>query len=199
GITLEGLSFYDGNFNLTRDPGEKPVQGVRLNVFDSLGVLVNSVWSDENGHFHLPPLPNGRFRVAVEPVPGLLARNSSVEIDITDSTRHTLQFPFLRTGLSRADVKINAHDISVDHNVTVFPNPASSKVNLRFRTFDETSADIRLFDSHGKQVLFSQLDGLATNELASHSIDISHVPAGIYTVKVYIGTEMYDFQLVIAD
>jgi hypothetical protein len=86
-----------------------------------------------------------------------------------------------------------------DHNVSVYPNPAWQDLNLRFRTFTEREALIRIFDHHGKQVLFTSMEGLSAGQIHQGQLDIRSLPKGFYLVKVSIGGKDYDFPVIVGD
>jgi hypothetical protein len=58
-----------------------------------------------------------------------------------------------------------------------FPNPATNTLNIRIPGV-KGSADIRVIDMYGKQVLFRSSSQVNTQ------LDISRLPAGMYLVKV---------------
>ncbi len=62
--------------------------------------------------------------------------------------------------------------------VNVYPNPASSVVNVSFSNLPATGTEIRLMDMNGKEIINQKVEN--TNE----SMNINDLPAGFYLVKI---------------
>lgn len=74
--------------------------------------------------------------------------------------------------------ELNANELSYD----VFPNPASSEINLRFYQNNSGRANILLFNTLG-QAVFS--DNIFVNDgLSEHVINVENLPKGFYFLKV---------------
>lgn len=74
--------------------------------------------------------------------------------------------------------ELNANVLSYD----VFPNPASSEINLRFYQNNSGRANILLFNTLG-QVVFSE--NIFVNDcLSEHVINVENLPKGFYFLKV---------------
>lgn len=74
--------------------------------------------------------------------------------------------------------ELNANELSYD----VFPNPASSEINLRFYQNNSGRANILLFNTLG-QVVFSE--NIFVNDcLSEHVINVENLPKGFYFLKV---------------
>jgi photosystem II stability/assembly factor-like uncharacterized protein len=68
--------------------------------------------------------------------------------------------------------------------VEVFPNPTSGVVSLQSLVFSQGSADIEIMDLHGKTI--EQLNNRTIEQWNNRTmeLDISHLPPGIYFVKI---------------
>jgi hypothetical protein len=64
----------------------------------------------------------------------------------------------------------------VNHSINVFPNPASSRLNI---VSDENISEIRIYDMLG-QLVFSH--GAAGRQ---HVVEVSHLQNGIYIMQVH--------------
>ena len=74
--------------------------------------------------------------------------------------------------------ELNANELSYD----VFPNPASSKINLRFYQNNSGRANILLFNTLG-QAVFSE--NIFVNDcLSEHVINVENLPKGFYFLKI---------------
>ena len=77
----------------------------------------------------------------------------------------------------------------------LYPNPAHEVVNLKFSTLENGKAKISLFDISGKQLAFqSQTVVPGTHTV---SLNLNHVPSGIYFVKVESGDNIFTEKLII--
>ncbi len=75
--------------------------------------------------------------------------------------------------------------------LTVYPNPASTTVNIRLNTGnDETT--VSLYDLSGKLVHSKALSGMA-----EYKMDVSGLPKGIYLVKATSGNQQWQQKLVV--
>lgn len=74
--------------------------------------------------------------------------------------------------------ELNSNELSYD----IFPNPASSEINLRFYQNNSGRANILLFNTLG-QVVFSE--NIFVNDcLSEHVINVENLPKGFYFLKV---------------
>lgn len=74
--------------------------------------------------------------------------------------------------------ELNSNELSYD----IFPNPASSEINLRFYQDNLGRANILLFNTLG-QVVFSE-NILVNDCLSEHVINVENLPKGFYFLKV---------------
>lgn len=74
--------------------------------------------------------------------------------------------------------ELNSNELSYD----IFPNPASSEINLRFYQNNSGRANILLFNTLG-QAVFSE--NIFVNDcLSEHVINVENLPKGFYFLKV---------------
>jgi parallel beta-helix repeat protein len=65
-------------------------------------------------------------------------------------------------------------------NISVYPNPASNVVNVSFSILPESGTKITLMDMNGKEITSRLVEN------SNESIDIQHLPAGMYLVKTWL-------------
>ena len=68
-------------------------------------------------------------------------------------------------------------------NISVFPNPTSSSINIRFDLFKEDIISISLFDIHGKVILEKNLGKIISGQY-QETLDISSLNQGFYNCRV---------------
>lgn len=68
---------------------------------------------------------------------------------------------------------------------TIFPNPVSNELNLRIQSPSQSEYQLRLLDIQGRTAL-SRPIALSTGEQV-HSLDVSQLPAGVYTLQITDG------------
>ena len=68
-------------------------------------------------------------------------------------------------------------------NISVFPNPTSSIINVRFDLFKEDIISISLFDIHGKVILEKNLGKIISGQY-QETLDISSLNQGFYKCRV---------------
>jgi len=79
-------------------------------------------------------------------------------------------------------------------NYTIFPNPVSDILTVKFDLSDEyNSGTVRLFDLNGKIVLEEQKEMFITNQF---QMNIHTIPAGVYMLRVDVGGYFLTHKLV---
>jgi hypothetical protein len=73
--------------------------------------------------------------------------------------------------------------ITAGHKLLMFPNPASSDVNLIFTAVEGENASIQVFDLSGRQVASQQLGRLNAGE-GLYTFDASQLNKGIYLLNI---------------
>ena len=68
---------------------------------------------------------------------------------------------------------------------SVFPNPVENQLNLRFRSREQGTYQLRLLNLQGQGLLERRIE-VATGEQVQR-LDVSTLPAGVYTVQVTDG------------
>jgi hypothetical protein len=67
-------------------------------------------------------------------------------------------------------------------SISVFPNPVKESLNLQLNTSDPVEANVIIYSILGEQVFSKQ--SFFSAGLTTQSVDVSGLPAGIYTVRI---------------
>jgi len=79
----------------------------------------------------------------------------------------------------------------LNKSISIYPNPASGYVQIKFVSLPENGAEFQLFDVTGKQILNRKL--LSNLEV----INIENLPAGVYFIKTSIKSQSNTTKLVV--
>lgn len=95
------------------------------------------------------------------------------------------------------DISVGVITIDAIKNVSVFPNPAKSIINLSVNAFENFDGDIKIFDMTGKIVY--QLNNMHFNSGNSNiKIDVQSLNEGVYFINIISGNTMQSLKAVIA-
>jgi hypothetical protein len=74
----------------------------------------------------------------------------------------------------------------------VYPNPATDKITILFKSPWKGEGTLQIYDSHGRMISASR----ALTEM-SNEVDLSSFPGGIYLLRIEIEKRMYQFKLIL--
>ncbi len=105
--------------------------------------------------------------------------------------------PLQHPGNGNESVNARSQDSIGEGMLDLFPNPATSTVQVTFSEMDSETAQIAIFNA-ANQVAVSPVK-VATDQ-GSVAVDITHLPAGIYMVKTVLdGGEVITEKLVVVE
>ena len=88
---------------------------------------------------------------------------------------------------------VNTNDLSLDNNITLFPNPADDMINLKLQQPLADDAGLRIITANGQVVQQHTLDmGLQQMELHTNNL-----PVGVYWVEISTETGQLTQKLII--
>lgn len=139
---------------------------------------------------------NNAWAIADSLVYFVQARNGNiwkmVFTGFSGSSTGTYEFykePVSTVGLAEAS--------SAPNVLSVYPNPASTVINLVYQSAgDPSSNSIRIFNATGQMVLNSRLENTAG--LHQHHVDLNKLSSGFYTMQVLIDGKSEQRRLVIS-
>lgn len=99
-------------------------------------------------------------------------------IEVFNNQIYVGTFDFTKSHLFRYSGSASTHEIILQTNIHVFPNPASSHIVIEFEGTVSPDAEIRIFNIEGKEVQWiREVSGEMT-------VDVSDWPSGIYFVEL---------------
>ena len=118
--------------------------------------------------------------------------DSLIRITITDSieVNCTKVDTFINPGNCLIDATF---DPELDQSISVFPNPSSDFITINIES-DIVIDAVMLIDISGKQVLKASLE---SSTFDGHTISVSHIPNGLYRLRMQIGQSFVDRKIVI--
>ncbi len=67
--------------------------------------------------------------------------------------------------------------------LVVYPNPSSTRIDVRYEIRDKRNASIELYNTLGQRMYSSHISS-ATADKSPISIDVSNIPKGVYYLRV---------------
>jgi len=91
---------------------------------------------------------------------------------------------------------VNIEEYNSDINLKIYPNPVTSSVHVDFFLEKNAEADIRIYSLMGKEIKILQSGSLSAGP---HSVmqDLSMLPAGIYFIKIDLGSKVFTEKIAI--
>jgi len=118
---------------------------------------------------------------------GLSLDPDTGEISGTPTTEGVFAFTVKATNMINSDTKAFAIVIkstgiaeSAMGNISVYPNPTGGELRIEMCDMRYEICDIAIFDTFGRKLQVSNLK----SQISNHQIDISHLPTGIYFLRI---------------
>lgn len=193
----DGLSFTLGTIDIGQTP--LPVQLLDFDLTKLDNRAVELIWHTasecNNDFFTIERSKDGKYWNRLKDVDG--AGNSSVlhtykEID-TDPFTGISYYRLKQTDFNGAYAYSEVKGILLDAqaiDMTVFPNPASNKINIVLA--EEGEAEFRIYSNLGEIVLQGHLNGTG-------QLDISSIDSGLYQLLVVTKNGSYSSTLLIEE
>jgi len=115
---------------------------------------------------------------------GLTTRFENVEYESGDGSYHDNSVAVVKT-----------LNLNLNLKLSLYPNPATDYVDVNFSLPEATSARIELYNALGQLVLGKSIDNQEGEQ--HHSITVSHLPAGTYTLKLITKSEIKEASLIV--
>ncbi|MDY0342273.1 MAG: T9SS type A sorting domain-containing protein [Lentimicrobium sp.] len=159
-------------------------------VYDTLSLILNMpntdlVWSDGSLHDTLYLWTSG-ISFDYRPM-WVSATNKTTRCSVTEEFNVFFTFTSCSYGIEESDV---------DNSIQLFPNPAGSWLTIRLQHPEAGGGEIQLFDVFGRLMDKFMLPGSGEHDL---TVNISHLPKGIYLVRICTGLSVNVKKLVIGE
>jgi uncharacterized protein YjdB len=202
GATVSGPGFIGGSITSGANKGTAggvPVAGMRVILINEVSnTLIGSTVTDASGNYSFSGLPVGQTYTVF---PEAMSYMTTVMrgIRLTSSASSMSAASFLQGTISKTIKPINVSVAQVDRNaaiMNVFPNPASSNLNIQWTVSRQESVTVTLSDMAGRAVASSEL--MLTEGNGNNSIDVSRIASGFYILSVHSADFSYVAKLEIA-
>lgn len=161
-----------------QDMSGNPIQGGTASFF--AGAWQNIGTTDVNGDASIELLPvSYSFRMA-HATKSLQKNGIAVPNTITFIYTGSALSKTVQNGEEATEEQTIAEEIAIQ-NIELYPNPASSDLNVRFYSVSEKVVTVQLLDITGKVVAQNNINAQQGNNM--HSINVSDLSAGNYMLK----------------
>lgn len=148
------------------------------------------LWSNGETTKDISNLPAGDYTVIVSDAAGCQATlTSTVQEPLPQLHIATVNNQHLTVG-SHGEARSMETDVNTLNNLSVYPNPASSSINMRMQAAQE--AEYTLLNANGEVVIKQSSSGIDTKA------DVSNLPAGNYVMQVKTARGTINKNVVIA-
>jgi len=154
-------------------------------TIDSLGDEMDNMM---NGFINITPgggtppftfvWSNGGGVVSTDEDPSGLSAGS-YEVEITDANGCVLVLTDIIV-----DNIVAISQIQLDNSITVFPNPTSGIVQIKFDLQEPVSSVLKIYDFTGRLIGSREESNISSQSIP---IDLSHYSDGVYTLKIKVG------------
>ena len=165
----------NGKKGISSGKGEHPASDIEvyLQKYETDWKTVLQTLSDINGFFEFKKIPEGKYRVLLD-IPGL-SMNDIIVIELAEGEEvDDISYIVTDEGI----IPMGIADIDALAKILIYPNPTTGELHVTSNEFPVT--DVEVFDVYGRK--------LSSNHLIStsphHQINISHLSAGIYFLKI---------------
>jgi hypothetical protein len=91
---------------------------------------------------------------------------------------------------------VSVEKLNYNNNIAVFPNPASTELNVQLLLTQYADVVVELLDLTGKVILSENVSSSLTNN--GYTVDVSSIPTGLYIVRVSNGEQVNTSKVSIA-
>jgi len=192
-LSVTAISCPPGSFTLTATPDCASTTS-RINLTWTTSVNATSYDIYRNGNLYASDVTGNQFLNTYLITAGntytysLVAKNSN---GTTANSNGTLSVTAINCA-SKSEVLEN--DESVKNEISLYPNPTKDSFYLNIDNAQSKSVEIAIFNLKGQSVYTGK--ETSTAEIFNQNINITHLPSGIYLVKIKVDDKQYSKKLI---
>lgn len=184
GTMLSGPGFVGGNVYLGANKGTSAGDAVGLGIFllNSAGAAIGYTKTDASGHYSFSGLTYGN---TYEVFPELLNYITTPRTVVASSTPPVASF--IQHTISHTITPIAQGVIEPGQNifVSIYPNPANDKFNIRSRNINAEKGTITLSELNGKKIYTADLQ--ISKGVIAQDVDVASIANGFYIINIQAG------------
>lgn len=157
----------------------KPASDIQMLLFDQSNHLVNGCFSDDNGSFMFYEIPMGTYKLRPE-VTGVTADNFDITISPENPNLDELVVVIHNNTVAYG---IEGHSLpTLDDIGSVWPVPASQKVNIQLLSSSAEQYNVTLFSTSGQVI--SRYTFNSSGSEGQITIPLDNINSGLYIIRV---------------
>jgi hypothetical protein len=164
------------------------IPGIFVGLKTANGATVKHTYTDVNGNFSFSSLPLGTYTVFPEALNYIT--NEANNLSLTAAQYSLAAVNFKQTPTHIKLIPAGTNDLPSAKLFTMYPNPADGTIQIRFTTAYAGKASISITDMAGRQVMVRDTKD-------NEQIEVSHLPAGTYLVRMSDGKANHTEKIVI--
>ncbi len=188
GTVTSGPGFVAGNVTMGANKGTSgaiPAKGLLIFCVNvTTGDILQHAYTDASGSYSFSNLPTGvplkiypeLINYATTPYPPITLASGSTSMTAANFVQHTLSHTITPIVVAASTVT------ATSNNISLFPNPTSGMLNVKWNIANADNATVTVADVTGRQVLTENIDMTVTSE--NVQLDLSALNAGLYLVNI---------------
>lgn len=192
GTVTTGPGFVGGNVQQGANKGTaNGIEGMNIFLFDNNYNLISYVATDVNGDYSFDDVPNGIYYVHPEQL-AYTTMAAKITVDASKPSHKLVNFERSIKNQTISYKPTGIGNIAAGEVFSIYPNPASSVVNVVWADATGEDAVISITDLSGKQVVNTtvKMNGVTT-------LDVSQLQTGFYMLNVTDGNSSYTQKLIL--
>lgn len=187
GTPTTGPGFIGGSVTTGANKGTAdgdPVEGMLIYCVKTSGEILQFTTTNALGHYSFSNLPVGvsmkiypeDINYATVPYSAITLTTAAPSLTVADFVQHTLSMTITPKTVTVGDIA------AANTGISVFPNPASGKLNVQWNVVNAGTGTITVTDVTGRRVLTNNVD--MTNGNGNTVLNLDGVNKGLYIVSI---------------
>jgi len=187
GTTTSGPGFIGGDVTTGANKGTSGIPAVGMLIYcvnNATGAIYQRTLTDASGNYSFSNLPTGvpikiypeAINYATTPYPVVTLTSAAPSVTAASFVQHTISMTITpnATGVNTV-AEVNA-------GISVYPNPASGTLNVKWNAANAGTATVSIADVTGRQVLKTNVDMSQASGTAP--VSLNGISAGIYMINI---------------